>query len=61
MRSWLVASLGAPDGQDIGLIQAFDKRDGEFTHLDEDVLVQLAQMAATAVERAQRHAQGSQS
>jgi hypothetical protein len=56
MRSWLVASLAAPDGHDLGLIQAFDKRDGEFTHLDEEILVQLAQMAATAIERAQRYA-----
>jgi GAF domain-containing protein len=58
MRSWLVASLCAPDGQEVGLIQAFDKREGEFTHLDEEVLVQLAQMAAAAVERAQRYAHG---
>ena len=57
MRSWLVASLCAPGGKDVGLIQAFDKREGEFTHLDEEVLVQLAQMAAAAVERAQRFAQ----
>ena len=52
MRSWVVASLSAPGGEDVGLIQAFDKREGEFTHLDEEVLVQLAQMAAAAVERA---------
>jgi hypothetical protein len=58
IRSWLVASLCAPDGKEVGLIQAFDKRDGEFTHLDEEVLVQLAQMAAAAVERAQRYAHG---
>jgi hypothetical protein len=56
MRSWLVASLGAPGGRDVGLIQAFDKRDGEFTHLDEEVIVPLAQMAAGAIERAQRYA-----
>ena len=61
MRSWVVASLTAPDGQEVGLIQAFDKREGEFTHLDEEVLVQLAQMAATAVERAQRYTQRSRS
>ena len=54
MRSWLVASLCAPDGKEVGLIQAFDKRGGEFSHLDEEVLVELAQMAAAAVERAQR-------
>jgi hypothetical protein len=56
MQSWLVASLTAADGKEVGLIQAFDKRDGEFTHLDEEVLVELAQMAAAAVERAQRYA-----
>jgi GAF domain-containing protein len=61
MRSWLVASLRAPDGKEVGLIQAFDKRDGEFTHLDEEVLVELAQIAATAVERAHRYAHGSRS
>jgi GAF domain-containing protein len=61
MRSWLVASLCAPDGKEVGLIQAFDKREGEFTHLDEEVLVQLAQMAAAAVERAQRYAHGPRS
>ena len=55
MRSWLVASLCTPDGKELGLIQAFDKREGEFTHLDEEVLVQLAQMAVAAVERAQRY------
>ena len=55
MRSWLVASLCAPDGKEVGLIQAFDKRDGEFTHVDEEVLVELAQIAAAAVERAQRY------
>ena len=55
------ASLSAPDGKEVGLIQAFDKRDGEFTHLDEEVLVELAQMAAAAVERAQRYAHGPRS
>ena len=34
-------------------MQLFDKQDGEFTELDEAVLVQLAQMASAAVERAQ--------
>jgi GAF domain-containing protein len=61
MRSWLVASLCAPDGKEVGLIQVLDKREGEFTHLDEEVLVQLAQMAAAAVERAQRYAHGPRS
>ena len=55
------ASLVAPGGKEPGLIQAFDKREGEFTHLDEEVLVQLAQMAAAAVERAQRYAHAPRS
>ena len=61
MRSWLVASLRPPHGKEIGLIQAFDKREGEFTHLDEEVLMELAQMAAAAVERTQRYAHRPQS
>ena len=44
MRSWLVASLRAPAGKEVGLIQAFDKREGESTHLYEEVLVELAKM-----------------
>jgi hypothetical protein len=41
MRSWLVASLCAPDGKEVGLIQVLDKREGEFTHLDEEVWCNL--------------------
>ena len=52
-RGWLAASLTALDGRELGLIQLFDKRDADFSELDEAVLVQLAQMAAAAVERAQ--------
>ena len=52
IRGWLAASLTALDGRDLGLIQVFDK-EGDFSELDEAVLVQLAQMASAAVERAQ--------
>jgi hypothetical protein len=52
-RGWLAASLTALDGRDLGLIQLFDKRDADFSELDEAVLTQLAQMAAAAVERTQ--------
>jgi Phosphoserine phosphatase RsbU, N-terminal domain len=52
-RSTLEASLCALDGRELGLIQALDKEEGDFSELDEAVLVQLAQMAAAAVERAQ--------
>ena len=53
LTSWMAAPLTALDGREIGLIQLFGKEGGEFTDLDEAVLVQLAQMAAAAVERAQ--------
>lgn len=57
---WLAAALTALDGHHLGLIQIFDKQTGDFTELDEATLVQLAQMASAAVERAQlyRHMQG---
>lgn len=51
-RGWLAASLTALDGRYLGLIQAFDKHTGNFSELDEAILVQLAQMASAAVERA---------
>jgi Phosphoserine phosphatase RsbU, N-terminal domain/GAF domain len=57
-RGWLAASLTALDGRELGLIQLFDKRDADFSELDEAVLVQLAQMAAAAVERAQLYRSG---
>jgi GAF domain-containing protein len=52
-RGWLAAPLTALDGRELGLIQLFDKPDADFSELDEAVLVQLAQMAVAAVERAQ--------
>jgi signal transduction histidine kinase/CheY-like chemotaxis protein len=53
MRGWLAAALVARDGRNIGLIQLSDRVEGDFTAADEAVLVQLAQMAAAAVENAQ--------
>lgn len=52
-RGWLAAPLTSLDGRDFGLIQVFDKQEGDFSELDEAVLMQLAQMASAAVERAQ--------
>lgn len=52
-RGWLAAPLTALDGRQLGLIQAFDKQRGEFSELDEATVMQLAQMASAAVERAQ--------
>ncbi|WP_230534545.1 HWE histidine kinase domain-containing protein [Microvirga roseola] len=50
---WLAAPLIAKNGQKLGLVQLSDKKDGtEFGEGDEAVLVQLAQLAAAAVEHA---------
>ncbi len=46
----LAAPLTGRDGQNIGLIQLSDKFEGEFSKSDEDILVQLAQMASVAIE-----------
>jgi anti-sigma regulatory factor (Ser/Thr protein kinase) len=52
MNGWLAAPLVGRDGSNIGLVQLSDKIDGEFAPDDEAVLVQLAQLAAIAVENA---------
>lgn len=49
-RGWLAAPLVGRDGRNLGLIQVADKIDGEFDEDDEAILVQLAQMAANAIE-----------
>jgi GAF domain-containing protein len=52
----LGTTLTGWDGHPLGFIQLFDKADGEFSETDEAVLVHLAQMAVTAIERARRSA-----
>ena len=56
LRGWLGTTLTGWDGHPLGFIQLFDKADGEFSETDEAVLVHLAQMAVTAIERARRSA-----
>src|SRR5689334_159887 len=47
----LAAPMLARDGSSLGLLELSDKRDGEpFNAADEAILVQLAQMAANAIE-----------
>jgi signal transduction histidine kinase len=48
--SGLLAPLVARDASNMGLLMVAGKRDGQFGDDDEALLVQLAQMAATAVE-----------
>jgi hypothetical protein len=52
LPSFLWAPLTTLDEREFGSIQLVNKADGEFTELDEAVVVHLAQMAAAALERA---------
>lgn len=52
MRGWLAVPLVDRKGRNIGLIQASDKLDGDFTEQDEAILVQLASIAANGFENA---------
>jgi Phosphoserine phosphatase RsbU, N-terminal domain len=49
----LAVPLTGLDGRKLGMVELFDKNTGEFTEVDEAVLVHLAQMASAAVERTQ--------
>lgn len=53
VREWLGAPLTALNGRQLGAIHLVNKMDGEFTTLDEAIALNLAQMSAAAVERAQ--------
>lgn len=50
LRGWLAVPLIARDGQNMGLIQLSDKYEGDFDAEDEALLVQLAQLGASALE-----------
>jgi len=52
MRGWLAVPLIDRMGGNIGLIQASDKIDGDFTDEDEAILVQLASITANSFENA---------
>jgi signal transduction histidine kinase len=52
LTGWLAVPLIARGGDNLGVIQLSARYDGEFTAEDEDIMVQLAQLASTAVENA---------
>lgn len=52
MRGWLAVPLIGSDGGVIGILQLSDKERGEFSADDEQVVMQFAQVAAIAIERA---------
>ena len=51
-RNAIAAPLLEPDRDPLGFIVLFEKESGDFTDNDESVLVQLAQMASVAVQKA---------
>ncbi|HUR18847.1 MAG TPA: SpoIIE family protein phosphatase [Acidimicrobiales bacterium] len=55
LEGWLAVPLRGRTGRTLGLIQVADKIEGDFTADDEVVLVQLAQLAAVAIENAERY------
>ena len=57
LEGWLAVPLLGRAGDVLGLIQVADKVTGDFDELDEIVLVQLAQLAAVAIENARRYQQ----
>ncbi|MEO7837582.1 MAG: SpoIIE family protein phosphatase [Acidimicrobiales bacterium] len=57
LEGWLAVPLTGRTGRSLGLIQVADKLEGDFTEGDEVVLVQLAQLAAVAIENAERYEQ----
>ncbi|WP_309677900.1 PAS domain S-box protein [Polaromonas sp.] len=52
MRGWLAVPLTGRSGKNIGLLQLSDKYEGEFTRQDEYVAMELAHLAAIAIENA---------
>ena len=52
MEGWLAVPIIGSDGQNMGLIQLSDKYEGQFTEADEAILIQLANIAAAAIENA---------
>lgn len=57
LEGWLAAPLIGRTGRRIGVLQVADKHEGDFTESDELLLTQLAQLAAVAVENAERFEQ----
>jgi GAF domain-containing protein len=56
MRGWLAVPLTGRGGRNIGLIQLSDKYDGEFSAVDEAVLVELGRLTSMAFQETRRSA-----
>jgi PAS domain S-box-containing protein len=60
MRGWLAAPFTDSKGTNMGLIQLSDKYEGEFTAADEAILIQMAQIASSAIENAHLYEESQQ-
>lgn len=56
LEGWLAVPLLGRTGDRLGIIQVADRIDGDFSDADEVMLLQLAQLAAVAIENAERYA-----
>jgi GAF domain-containing protein len=61
LDGWLSAPLTTLDGRRVGLIHVIDKDAGDFTELDEAVVVHLAEMTSAALERARLYGASARS
>jgi PAS domain S-box-containing protein len=57
MRGWLAVPLVNRRGENIGVMQLSDRYEGDFTADDENVLIQLAQLASASVDNARLFAE----
>jgi serine phosphatase RsbU (regulator of sigma subunit) len=57
LEGWLAVPIISRTGRTFGLLQVADKEGGDFNDSDEVVLLQLAQLAAVAIENAERFEQ----
>ena len=57
LEGWLAVPVIGRTGRVVGLIQVADKEEGEFGDSDDVVLLQLAQLAAVAIENAEQYQQ----
>jgi PAS domain S-box-containing protein len=57
LHGWIAVPLVARNGSNLGVLQLRDKYEGEFSDIDQAVLIQLAQIAAVALENARLYHQ----
>jgi PAS domain S-box-containing protein len=56
-RGWLAVPLRNPDGRNLGMIQLSDPFEGEFDDQDQEILLQLSQLASVGISNARLFAE----